>query len=207
MMTMTTTINQIELSGAAAQPSSPKGRFKAGRAAAGFTLIELVVVIAIITMLAIIGVPRIASFVYESKAPTVANEFARAMTRIRAVSSGATPYSTMTTAMLANNLRETSFTVAGTGSAATASHTLGASGASVSAAPASLVALGDAVAATWAQVNVGACAVLPSLLNSQVEVIQVNGTAVKSFGGALNSVAVQNQCTAGDTNTLIFTFR
>lgn len=211
---MMTTTNHQRLS----SPGRPAARFSAiaGAAAAssrrrpasrGFTLIELIVVLAIITTMAMISVPRVSSFMAEAKAPTVAGEFQRAMTRIRTVSTGATPYATVNTAMLANNLRETSFTVVGTGTAATVTHSLGASGATVTAAPASLVALGDAVAATWQRTNVGACAVLPSLLNAQVEAIQVNGTAVKTFGGSLDAVAVQNQCTAGDTNTLVFTFR
>jgi hypothetical protein len=77
----------------------------------------------------------------------------------------------------------------------------------VTVAPATIAVAGDSFTVTAPTVNEAACPGLASSLSRAAEVISVNGVAVKAVNGVYNGGTAQNACTAGDTNTFVFTFR
>lgn len=181
---------------------------------AGFSLIELIIVIAIGSVIALLSMPRITSYLISARVDPTANDMGQAVLRIRAngEGAGATPYGSLTTSTVANTLRDrtTAITVsAAVGAAATATHALGATGATIVAAPATITTAGDSFTVTFNLVNKGACPSLATQLQNLSEIITINGTTVKSIpaGTAYNGQTAETQCTAGDTNTFVFTFR
>jgi type IV pilus assembly protein PilA len=100
-------------------------------------------------------------------------------------------------------------TVSGTGTTATMSHGLGATGAAVTAAPATITTTGDAWTTTLNTVNAAACPGLAASLRTAAEIISINGQVVHSIPAstAFNGQTAQNFCTDDDTNTFVFTFR
>lgn len=180
----------------------------------GFSLMELIVVILIGSVLGLLAMPRINAFIISGKVEPSGKDVAQAVLRIRANAegSGITPYTSVATATLANTLRDrsTALTVsAAVGATATATHGLGESGATLTAAPGTLSTLGDSFVVTFNQVNKGACPDLSTQLQNISEVITINGTTVKSIPAATayNGQTAENACTAGNTNTFAFTFR
>ena len=130
--------------------------------------------------------------------------------RVNAEGTGPTPYASINTAALANTLRDrtTVMTVAGTGATATVSHGLGATGAAITVAPATITTAGDSYTMTLIA-NKAACPSFAALLRNVSQIITINGTAVHSIPGgiAFNGQTAENLCTAGDTNTFVFTVR
>ncbi|WP_154389106.1 prepilin-type N-terminal cleavage/methylation domain-containing protein, partial [Bordetella pertussis] len=99
---------------------------------AGFSLVEVSIVTAIVLLVAIIGIPAIGSYVIESKVPRVGEELQRfvARTKANAQGDGAAPYTGIGTASLAHALRDSSVvSVRGEGASATVAHGLGGQGA------------------------------------------------------------------------------
>ncbi|PAX96081.1 prepilin-type cleavage/methylation domain-containing protein, partial [Bordetella pertussis] len=89
---------------------------------AGFSLVEVSIVTAIVLLVAIIGIPAIGSYVIESKVPRVGEELQRfvARTKANAQGDGAAPYTGIGTASLAHALRDSSVvSVRGEGASAT----------------------------------------------------------------------------------------
>lgn len=178
----------------------------------GFTLIELVVVGLVIAIVALLSMPRINRFIIDRKVQPTATDLSEAVMRIRVNAEGAgpTPYAAMTTATLANTLRDRStvLTVTGIGAAATLTHGLGATGATVVAAPATITSSGDSWAITL-NANQAACPGLATALQNVSEIIRINTVVVKSIPGntPYDGQASQNLCTDRDTNTFVFTFR
>ena len=179
----------------------------------GFTLIELVVVGLVIAVVALLSMPRINGFIIDRKVQPTATDLSEAVMRLRVNAEGAgpTPYASITTAALANTLRDrtTVLTVAGTGAAATLTHGLGATGATVVVAPATITSSGDSWTATLNNVNVAACPGLATALQNTSEIIRINNVVVKSVlaNTVYNGQSAQNLCTDRDTNTFVFTFR
>jgi len=179
----------------------------------GFTLVEFIVVGIIVTVVGLLGVPRIRQFIIDGRVTPTANDMIAAVTRIRANAEGTgnTPYSTVVTATLANTLRERTLamTVTGIAAAGTVQHKLGATGAQITCAASTITTLGDSFACTFPTVNNAACPGLSTALQSNSEIITVNGTTVKSVpaGTVYSGQAAQDACTADDTNTFVFTFR
>lgn len=179
----------------------------------GFTLIELMVVLAIMGMLVVFAITYFRGYTVKGKVKPTADALAIAITdvRLNAEGGGATPYASMTTAALANTVgnRATALTVTGTGNAATMTHQIGETGATITAAPATITTLGDSFTVTVNNVNDAACPSLASILNPQAEVIRVNGTVVKSIpaGTTYNGQTAKILCNPDDTNTFVFQVR
>ncbi|PUE08667.1 hypothetical protein B9Z51_06870 [Limnohabitans sp. T6-5] len=179
----------------------------------GFTLLELTIVLILIAVLAYLSMPKIRAYMIEGRVESHAKALAEAVMRIRANTEGAgpTPYSSVTTATLANTLRDrsTAMTVTGAGAAAAVSHSLGATGSLVTVATAQITTGGDSFTVTFPTVHNGACPSFSTQIQNTAEIISINGTVVKSIpaGTAYNGQAAQDACTGGDTNAFVFTFR
>ncbi|NLC36059.1 MAG: prepilin-type N-terminal cleavage/methylation domain-containing protein, partial [Alcaligenaceae bacterium] len=98
---------------------------KERREQAGFSLVEVSVVMAIVLLLAIIAIPTVRSYVIESKVPRVGEELARFVlhAKVNASDGSATPYGSIATVNLANMLRDSGlFSVTGSGASQTVRH-------------------------------------------------------------------------------------
>jgi prepilin-type N-terminal cleavage/methylation domain-containing protein len=185
------------------------------RSQKGFTLVEMIIVMAITAILAIIGVPLIQSYITQGKVEPTANDLRNGVAAMRKnFSQGSAPYSGLgsgaaATAVFANNLRgaATTMQVSGAGASATLQHTIGAAGSQVTVASTTLATAGDAYTVTLPTVSASACPDMAAIMARTAEVITINGTTVKSNAGAYNGAAASNLCTDGDTNNFIFTFR
>lgn len=190
-------------------------KFKASRNTKqrGFTFVELTVVLIIIAVLALLAYPRIRAFLIEGRVKPTADDTVSAVTRIRANAegTGATPYALVTTATVANTLRDRSvaLTVVGAGAAATVTHKLGATGSQITAASATITSAGDAFDVTFPTASAAACPSLATSLQNNAEIITINGVVVKSNPAAVafNGQTAQDACTPDDTNAFVFTFR
>lgn len=198
------------------KPESHTVLDRAQRKQKDFTLIELLIVIALITLLAVFGIPFARSLIIEGNVEPTASSISKTATKIRAnfAGAGTTPYTNLgstaqATALFANLAREIgpALTVSGTGTTARVTHEIGASNAAVTVASTTLSAAGDSFSVTVANVNNAACPGLATNLSRSAERITVNGTTVKAVGGAYNPAAAQNACNTGDVNNFVFTFR
>jgi type IV pilus assembly protein PilA len=183
------------------------------RGQSGVSAIEMLIFM-IIGVIIVLATPHITSYLISARVSTAANDIGQAVLRIRESGEGAgpTPYTALNTSTVANTLRDraTAITIsAAVGAAATATHALGETGATITAAPATITTAGDSFAVTFSQVYKGACPSLSTELQNLAEIITINTTIVKSTpaGTAYNGQTAEAQCTAGNTNTFAFTFR
>lgn len=184
--------------------------------AKGFTLVELIVVIAIGALLALFAVPYARGVIINGKVEPTANDINKTVTSIRGnfAGQGVTPYNNLgvgaaATAIFANTARglSSALTVAGSGASATVQHDLGETGSEITVASATITTPGDSFSVSLPTVNNAACPGLAAQLSRVAEVITINGAAAKAVGGTYNGGIAQNACTEGDTNTFLFTFR
>ena len=189
---------------------------KTTRRQRGFTLVELLIVLAIIAVIAIFGVPFARGIIIGGKTEPTASDISKVVTKMRAnfAGQGNTPYNNLgaaaaATANFANTARglTSALTITGAGATATIQHGLGATGSQIAVAPATITTLGDSFTVSVPTVNEAACPGLAAQLTKAAEVIAINGTNVKAVGANYNGGTAQNVCTAGDTNTFVFTFR
>lgn len=183
----------------------------------GFTLVELIIVVAIIALLSLLGIPFVRDFIIEGKVQPTGSDVTKIVTKIRAnmSGSGANPYVALgapaaATAVFANTARGLagSLNVAGAGAASTVQHDIGRANSQITVAQANLGGgAGDAFAVTFPTVNKAACPGLATQMSRSAEVITINGTVAKANGGVYNGATAQNACTPGDTNAYVFTFR
>lgn len=182
----------------------------------GFTIVELLVVLAIIALLAIVGIPMMRGMIVGGKVEPTASDINKVATKLRTnfQGQGSTPYTNLgtaaqATANFANSARglASALTVTGAGATATVQHDLGATAAQIGVASATITTAGDSFVVTVNSVNDAACPMLAAQLSKAAEVMTVNGTSVKAAGGTYNGGTATNLCTAGDTNAFVFTFR
>jgi prepilin-type N-terminal cleavage/methylation domain-containing protein len=183
----------------------------------GFTLVELIIVIAIGALLAIFGLPAMRGMLVSGKVEPTASDVNAAVASLRGnfTGQGVTPYTNLgtgaaATATFANTARgrTSALTVSTTaGAGATIQHDLGATGSQIAVASSTITTAGDSFTVTLPTVNEAACPGLAAQLSKSAELITVNGTTAKAVGGTYNGGTAQNACTAGDTNTFVFTFR
>ncbi|WP_298706145.1 type 4 pilus major pilin [Variovorax gossypii] len=183
----------------------------------GFTLVELIIVIALIALLAIFSLPAVRGMLVSGKVEPTASDVNKAVASLRGNFSGQgnTPYVNLgtgaaATAVFANTARgrTSALTVsAATGAAATIQHDLGATNSQIAVASSTITAAGDSFTVTLPTVNEAACPGLAAQLSRSAELITVNGVVAKAVGGTYNGGTAQNACTAGDTNAFVFTFR
>lgn len=182
----------------------------------GFTIIELIVVIAIIALLSILAIPFARGLIIDGKVQPTADDINKVVTKIRAnlAGQGTTPYTNLgsaaaATAVFSNTARglASSLTVTGSGTVATTQHDLGQTSAQVAVASATITTAGDAFSVTLPTVNQTACPGIASQLQKAAEIVVINGTTVKAAGGTYNGGTAQNACRTGDTNSFVFTFR
>ncbi|MFA7668771.1 MAG: type 4 pilus major pilin [Burkholderiaceae bacterium] len=176
---------------------------------AGFSLVEVSIVMAIVLLLAIIAIPSVSAYVIESKVPKVGEELARFVlhTRVNAANGDPTPYSGISTSNLANMVRGSSiFSVSGSDASPTVLHGLGSDGQiSVSEA-----AAGTAFTITLSNVNHAACPAISSVMqrvSDEITLIPQGGAAavIKNDTTRYSALEAEARCAQGDANTFSFT--
>ena len=193
-------------------------------AQAGFSLIEISMVTAIMMLIAIVGIPAIQAYVIENKVPRVAEEVQRFVARLKAHTHGfgAAPFAGVSASTIANAMRSsTVVSVSGSGPGASIAHGLGGKGV----AGQGIIAIaaqsidgsphGAAFSMTMNHVNHAACPGLASILQRIAEIVTVAGKSgpvtVKDMsrepGQPYDALLADEQCAAGDRNTFTFTFR
>ena len=183
----------------------------------GFTLVELLIVLAIIGVLAALSTPFVRNIILEGRVEPTAKDIINMTNVMRAQASAAgsaTPYTDLgatanATAVFANAGvgRAGNLTITSAGTASTVVHNLGATNSQVTVLQASNPTAGDSFTVTLPTVSRVACPSLATALSRVADAISINGTSVKAIGGAYNGASGANLCTDGDTNTYVFTFR
>ncbi|TAL65674.1 MAG: prepilin-type N-terminal cleavage/methylation domain-containing protein [Burkholderiaceae bacterium] len=181
------------------------------KAEKGFTIIELIVVLAIIALLSLFAVPFARSIIINGEVQPTADDINKTVTALRGnyAGQGVTPYTSIDSSVFANAARglASALTVTGSGAAATVSDSLGTTGQLLVVAPSTITTAGDSFTVELDNVNDAACPGLASQLSRAAEVITVNGATAKAEGATYDGSAAQTACTTGDTNAFIFTFR
>ncbi len=175
----------------------------------GFSLVEVSVVMAIILLMAIIGVPVISNFVVESKVPKVGEQLARFVlqAKVNALSGSPTPYRGMNTSSLASTVMGSSiFTVSGREDAPRVMHGLGANGEINVAEQAG----GSAFSITLTRVSHAACPSIASVMQRMADTIVIGAegratSVVKDSTVQYNAQLAKARCARGDVNTVVFT--
>jgi len=182
----------------------------------GFTLVELIIVVSIISLLSLMGIPFVRDFITEGKVQPTGSDVTKVVTKIRGnlMGQGVAPYVNLgapaaATAVFANTSRgqTSALNIAGAGATSTVQHDLGAAGSQITVAQANLGTVGDSFSVTFPTVNKAACPGLATQLSKSAEVITVNAVVVKPNGGQYNGAAAGNACVVGDANAFVFTFR
>lgn len=193
-------------------------------AQAGFSLVEVAIVTAIVLLIAILGVPAIGTYVIENKVPKVGEALQRFVlrTQVNAQGAGMTPYAGIDSDTLAHALRDTTvFEVGETGAAKTVSHGLSRSATpgvgTVRLAPVALsgAGMGSGFSITMAQVSHAACPALASVMQGVSAVIRIESrkgnVTVKDDVAAppvrYSAARAASACSEGDTNTFVFLAR
>jgi len=176
---------------------------------AGFSLVEVSIVMAIVLLLAIIAIPTVSAYVIESKVPKVGEELARFIlhTKVNASSGTATPYGGIDNANLANMVRDSSiFSISGDAAAPTVRHGLGNDG-EVSVAEADG---GAAFTITLSKVSHAACPSIASVMQRVSDVITLTpqggvAAVIKDADTRYSALETESHCGQGDGNTFVFT--
>lgn len=193
----------------AVRPSGAEINVRHRRRQAGFSLVEVSIVMAIVLLLAIIAIPAVSAYVIESKVPKVGEELARFVlhTKVNASSASSTPYEGIGNTNLANMVRDSSiFSIGGTQLAPTVRHGLGSAGqVSIAAAEA-----GAAFTITLSNVNHAACPSIASVMQRVADTITLTSgggaaAVIKDADTAYSALDTESRCGQGDGNTFVFT--
>lgn len=179
-----------------------------GRRHAGFTLVELIVVLAVIAVLAVIGLPRVQDLMIEGRAPEAAKPLQQAVAKLTSNRQAGGDWSNASTAELAAVLTGNTVLRVVTGATPSVSHDLNKSGATgvITFAPGTIAAANDSGKITVTQLDGVACPIIANAMNKIVHTMKVNATDVKTTAAAYNGGTAQTSCT--DTgNTVEFQFR
>lgn len=175
---------------------------------AGFSLVEISIVMAIVLLLAMIAIPTVRTFVIESKVPKVGEELARFIlhTKINASTGSSLPYEGIGNVSMANMLRDSGiFSITGSTADPVVRHGLGSDG-EVTVAQADA---GEAFAITLSKVNHAACPSIASVLQRLSDSIVLtpqggSATVVKDADTQYSALETETRCTQGDANTFVF---
>jgi len=191
---------------------------------AGFSLVEVSIVTALMVILAIVGIPALQDYVIENKVPKVGADLQRFVARMKVASIGGSeaPFANVDRRVLVNGMRGSSaVTVRGEGSTAVVVHGLGGNGTAdsgaITVAPAAVPdqPVGSAFSLTLDHVNHAACPVLATVLQRMASQVTVDGKSgevvVKNdFNSppmAYQPVLADAQCQRGDNNRFVFVFQ
>lgn len=180
---------------------------------AGFSLVEVSIVTAIVLIIAIIGIPAINSYVIENKVSRVAGELQRYVVRTKANAQGASaPYTGLDSGNLARALRHSSVLAIDPETVDRVAHGLGGNGTTTGLVSVDESEAGVAFTMTLDAVNDAACPALASVMQRVAQKIQMTGTTavvVKDEAAtprvAYSPLAAENACVNGDRNTFLFT--
>ncbi len=172
---------------------------------AGFSLVEVSIVTAIVLLIAVIGIPAIGGYVMENKVPKVGQELARFVmhARVNAGTAGDAPYEHIGTANLAAMVADsTVLTLANDGAVL---HGLGGGG-TVEVEPADA---GAAFQLRLKRVNHVACPSIASVLQRVAGriTVEADGAAVRTVkdeSTTYNALAAESACAKGDVNQFVF---
>ena len=195
----------VESVNGAVYRASPRRR----QAQAGFSLVEVSIVMAIVLLLSIIAIPTIRTYVIESKVPKVGEELARFIlhTKINASGGSAAPYDGISTGNLAGMLRDSGiFSVSGSEASPTVHHGLGVDG-EVSVAQADA---GASFSITLSKVHHAACPSIASVLqrlSDSIVLTPEGGSAavIKDADTNYSALEAESRCAQGDRNMFVFT--
>jgi len=175
----------------------------------GFTIVELIFVIAIIGVLAVIGLPYAQKMMMEGRAPEVAKALQAAMTKVSANRNigGFADWSTASTTELAQILQGNT-TVRSTPATPLVQHDLNLTGTpgTITLGPGTITAANDSGVMTINRIEGEACRVLANALNKMASGIIVGATVIKSDTVAYTAQAASLNCAQG-LNTLAVQFR
>lgn len=180
---------------------------------AGFSLVEVSIVTAIVLIIAIIGIPAINSYVIENKVSRVGGELQRYVARTKANAQGtSSPYTGLDTENLARAMRHSSVLAVDPVAVDRVAHGLGGNGTTTGLVN---VAMGDSGASfliSMDAVNDAACPALASVMQRVSQRIQMIGSStvivkdeLASTRVAYSPLAAENVCVNGDRNTFVFT--
>lgn len=196
----------------------------AGFKEAGFSLVEVSIVTALMVILAIVGIPALQDYVIENKVPKVASDLQRFVARMKVAGIGGSdaPYAKVDRRVLVNGVRGSSaVTVRGDGNTAVVVHGLGGNGTAdngaISISPAAVPdqPMGSAFSLTLDHVNHAACPMLATTLQRMASQVTVDGKSgevmVKNDFNIPPSpyqpVLADAQCQRGDNNRFVFVFQ
>ena len=179
---------------------------------AGFSLVEVSIVTAIVLIISIIGIPAINAYVVENKVPKVAGELQRYVARTKANGQGTSaPYTGLDTANLARALRNSSVLAIDPAQVTTVAHGLGGNGTTTGMVQVASTNGGASFTITMDAVNDAACPALASMMQRVAERIEVTGstTAVVKDSQAATKKAyspleAETACGTGDANQFVF---
>jgi prepilin-type N-terminal cleavage/methylation domain-containing protein len=210
------TVGRLKTGRAGWRTSSRESGLEAQRATqSGFSLIEVLLVIAIAAVFTMVGMPFVRGMLVESRIPLVVDDLALISHHFRANAAMAlhqtvTPYTQLGSPTEASSAasriasgRIKAMSINGTA----LTHELGAPAAAVVINQSQIVQMGDAFEITLQSVNRRACPALAHRMDRRVVLISINSVAVKSLGGSLNIADAEAACTDGDSNTFVFTFQ
>lgn len=193
--------------------SSSVSRLRTLRSQAGFSLVEVSIVTAIVLIISIIGIPAINAYVVENKVPKVAGELQRYVARTKANGQGtSTPYTGLDTANLARALRNSSVLAIDPEQVSAVAHGLGGNGTTTGMVQVASANAGASFTITMDAVNDAACPALASMMQRVAERIQITGSATAvvkdSQAGtpkAYSPLEAEAACRTGDANEFVFT--